>query len=479
MVAALDLVPGVVLGRVVALVDAAADGQGFADHPLPGHVPRDLVLDAGPDLVAVPGRPGPQVPALGPRTGEQPRLAGERKPPFGLVGLVLRPHVGRPVVLPDRPEGGSRRLFRVQVPETDLVRPPLAEHMVGQAAVAVLPLGVLLQIDSLDEVLAVEHRVYRVVPPRLEDPAALRCERAISHFPGHLLGGAERSQVQRPHHGVGTVVVLVVRLVLATLDEAVSVGVLIDEELRRTADIRPVAPEEAVVGRRLVLPVGLEDVSPLRVAGPQGPPLSPEPNRPRIGIEPDARCEVLHLPYGSLQFREEAGHGVLVVPHVPARSAAASHALPGPEATVLPPLAGRAGQVRHRRVQPIEQPVGQAGVVVGSMPKASLVGQPLEVPCHVSRHGARIPEARSVAVPDEGLPPVHVCHVPGEYEHDVPFLTGVEGEGPPHRAAQCLPHGLLRLVSGITEDRLGHRAVRKGRAAESFTHHRQAQAAVV
>ena len=59
VVAALDLVEGVVLGRVVALVDAAADGQGLGDHALPDHVAGHLVLDAGPDLVAVAHAFGP------------------------------------------------------------------------------------------------------------------------------------------------------------------------------------------------------------------------------------------------------------------------------------------------------------------------------------------------------------------------------------------------------------------------------------
>ena len=70
----MSLVVGIVLRGVVSLVDSPADGQGFCEHPLPGHVTRHLVLDPGPDLVPVPGGTGTHVGAPGPGAGEETSL---------------------------------------------------------------------------------------------------------------------------------------------------------------------------------------------------------------------------------------------------------------------------------------------------------------------------------------------------------------------------------------------------------------------
>ncbi len=93
MVAALNLVEGVMLGRVVALVDAPADSERLGNHAFTDHMAGHLILDARPDLILV-ANAGREIWALGPRAGEQTGLAGPGKPAFRFVGGVVRPDVG-------------------------------------------------------------------------------------------------------------------------------------------------------------------------------------------------------------------------------------------------------------------------------------------------------------------------------------------------------------------------------------------------
>ena len=128
VVAALDLVPGVVFGRMVTLVDTAADGQGLGEHSFPGEMAGHLVLDAGPDLVAIEDRVVAQVLALRPGAGEQPRLAGPGEPSLRRVGLVLRADVGRPVVSPNGTQRRADGLLGIEMAQPDLMGPALAKQ---------------------------------------------------------------------------------------------------------------------------------------------------------------------------------------------------------------------------------------------------------------------------------------------------------------------------------------------------------------
>ena len=76
------------------------------------------------------------------------------------------------------------------------MRPRLAEKLVRQAAVAVLPVGMLFQVHFLDEVFAVEEADDGQPAAGLEDVAALAGELLVAHLARHLLGGAQRAQVQ-------------------------------------------------------------------------------------------------------------------------------------------------------------------------------------------------------------------------------------------------------------------------------------------
>src|SRR5258708_6221895 len=112
---------------MVSLVDGPADRQALFDHPLPDHMPRDLVLGPGPNLVPIETRV--LLPAAGrPGADEQPTFARHGEGPLRRPALVLRRHVRRPVVLPNRLEALDHLLLRIDVPQPNLVRPALPEQ---------------------------------------------------------------------------------------------------------------------------------------------------------------------------------------------------------------------------------------------------------------------------------------------------------------------------------------------------------------
>ncbi len=104
--------------------------------------------------------------------------------------------------------------------------PALAEHLVGQAAVGVLPFWMFFQIDFLNEVLAVEQQLDGLLAARDKDLATALGELLFAQLAGHLFGGPQGAQVQRADHRVGAVVVLVVGLVLPAFDQPVGIAVL-------------------------------------------------------------------------------------------------------------------------------------------------------------------------------------------------------------------------------------------------------------
>ena len=147
VVATLDFVVWIVFGRVVALLDAVADGEGLVEHIFPDHVAGDLVLDARPYLVFV-ANTFCDVWGLGPSAGEQARLTGSCKPAFGFVVDIVGANVGRPVVFPDRLQRLVDVFGRIDVAEADVVCPTLAKELVGQAPLFILKFGMLFQVDA-------------------------------------------------------------------------------------------------------------------------------------------------------------------------------------------------------------------------------------------------------------------------------------------------------------------------------------------
>src|SRR5687767_7657122 len=146
--------------------------------------------------------------------------------------------------------------------------------------------------------------------------------------------------------------------------------------------------------------------------------LAAEADEARLGLE--AGAKVLHGADGLLELREEAGHRLLVVPDVRAGAGAAADAFPGPEAAVLPPLAGAGGEDRDWHVQPVQQPVRQRRVVIRVVPEARLRVEAIEVVRDVSRGGAGVGEAVGVEAPAG----VEVGEMPGDNEIDLPRLAG-------------------------------------------------------
>ena len=83
MIAAFDFVPWVVLGAVIALVDATQDCEPGGELLLVKQVGGELVLTTGPHLVAIADAGLAHMHGFGPRAYEQPRFAGAREITFG------------------------------------------------------------------------------------------------------------------------------------------------------------------------------------------------------------------------------------------------------------------------------------------------------------------------------------------------------------------------------------------------------------
>jgi hypothetical protein len=98
---------------------------------------RDLVFDAGPDLVGVENE-GVGPPALGPRAHDKTCLIIEDVAARALRKAAER---GLEVVLEDRCERGLDVRGRVNVSRAEHVRPPLAEQLVRVAARVVVARG--------------------------------------------------------------------------------------------------------------------------------------------------------------------------------------------------------------------------------------------------------------------------------------------------------------------------------------------------
>ena len=109
---------------------------------------------------------------------------------------VLGADVRRPVIGPDGLERGSHLLARIEIPQPDLLRPTLAKQLVGQTAIRILILRVLLQIHRLNEILAVEQPLDAEPAARLENLAAAPGELVVAHFPRHFLRGAQAAEIE-------------------------------------------------------------------------------------------------------------------------------------------------------------------------------------------------------------------------------------------------------------------------------------------
>ena len=184
-------------------------------------------------------------------------------------------------------EGLRHLLRRVDVAEPKLMGPALAEELIGETALLVLVLRVLLEIDDLDEVLAVPEPLDAELAAALEDPPAALGELGVAHLAGHLLARAQGGQVERADEGVRAFEVDVVGVVLAVLDQAVVVAVLGDREFQGLLDPGPVSLQERIVRRAQMLAIGLEDGAALAVGGIG--PIAAEADEPRSVSKPSPK----------------------------------------------------------------------------------------------------------------------------------------------------------------------------------------------
>ena len=196
-----------------------------------------------------------------------------------------------------------------------------------------------LEIDGLNEVIAVKESFHGTALAGLEDRPALLCECGIAQRRRHRFTRAQSSEIECADEGVGAVIILVVGLVLSALDQAIGVAILLDQELERLADVRPVPPEKSAVWRAEMLTVSLQDIAALRIAGPKIV-VASKPDGSGVRVEPGANGEVLHLTDRPLEVGEQPRHGVFVVPDMAASAVATAATFPTPEPAILPPLGG-------------------------------------------------------------------------------------------------------------------------------------------
>src|SRR5262249_14198777 len=133
VVPALDLVERIASAAFVARTNGADELEALVDHPFVDHVRRDLILDAGPHLVAVDERQLGSTIAR-PRAQQQTRFVLQCESPLYAVGLAdALPKVVRVY----RAQRRARLRFVEHAAEPARVRFPLADQLIRQAARAV------------------------------------------------------------------------------------------------------------------------------------------------------------------------------------------------------------------------------------------------------------------------------------------------------------------------------------------------------
>src|SRR6266568_2276453 len=115
-------------------------------HPFPYQQRRDFILNAGPDFVHVKGWLR-RAPAIWPACDEETRIVVGGKFPWRLLEV---PKIVAPVV----PEDCRNRLFHLlfwqDVSQVQLMRPPLADQLIGKTSGSKLILRVCSEIHLLN-----------------------------------------------------------------------------------------------------------------------------------------------------------------------------------------------------------------------------------------------------------------------------------------------------------------------------------------
>ena len=213
---------------MVAVVDAAADGQRLGEHALPHHVAGHLVLDAGPDLVAVQhADSGPRCLLFGQVQVNRPASPGRANQRCGGWALFCGPMSGAQSYFQIDRSAATHLVLRIEVAQRRPGAPspgrtagrPGSRRRTGAW-------GASVRSTCWMKYSPLKSRSTRVLLPASKILRQRGGELLVAHFAGHLLAGPQARQVERADHRVGAVEVDVVGVVLLALDQAVGVAVL-------------------------------------------------------------------------------------------------------------------------------------------------------------------------------------------------------------------------------------------------------------
>jgi len=167
------------------------------------------------------------------------------------------PEIRTPVVFKDSRERRLHMRRIQQIAQPHQMREPLADEMIGEAALPVLILGSLL-LALLDVILAVVQPLLGESAARLKDGAVAIGRCFIAHLAGHLFRCTQRAQVQGSHHGIGTIELDVIGVVLHARHQPVPIGVPLKPGIfQGLLGAGPQLPEIRVVAAQLPIAVEL------------------------------------------------------------------------------------------------------------------------------------------------------------------------------------------------------------------------------
>jgi hypothetical protein len=132
VVAALDLVVRITPAAVVASPQPGQDPQAIVSHPFEQAMRGDLVLHPGPDLIGIANRHG-RAATMRPGADQQARVVGVGEHPVTMLEAAETVAV---IEGDDRCQSRTHVVRRQDVAQVQLVCPPLAQQLVGQASVA-------------------------------------------------------------------------------------------------------------------------------------------------------------------------------------------------------------------------------------------------------------------------------------------------------------------------------------------------------
>ena len=344
MVATFDLVPRVPPGCVIPVMDGTGDRHPLRDHPFPQHVPCCLIFKAVHALVEIACRPIRPLPLclvvipIGAREGahQQPGLTGHRIPPPCFIGSPVGANIRCEIIRPERAERGPCFLLRQDAWQTHLKRPTLPHDLINLAACARIDGVQMPLVNLVHEVVVFKQPGNEIGLAGFKNLATSGCKVAVPDLNRHLLRSEQGCQIETAQPGDRPIPVRVEGVVLVAVNQAVPVSILGDQPFGRFLESGPVVFQKGLIGSHLVFPEGTQDRARLGIDRRNIVELPTKMDRP---VLLEAEAEIDLLPHHSLQFRKQTGHGMGIVPHVPACSLTAPNTLPAVEAPIAKPVA--------------------------------------------------------------------------------------------------------------------------------------------